>query len=315
MKPLIETAKMVYFDLPGPHTHNTQFFSSKHAANSLQDLIPKNKIRPLTPIMQRLRLKKSSSEIACMREAGGISGKAFNKAMGRVFDNESKLAAFLDYQFRIGGCENSAYVPVVAGSHNGLTIHYTKNNAPLQVGDLCLVDAGGQYQGYASDITRTWPIGGQFSAAQKALYQAVLNVQKQCIKLCTEKESISVDHLQYKSERFMREELLDLGFDLVEGDVNRVLYPHSVGHGIGLDLHEPLPSRNKPLVEGQTITVEPAVYVPPMERWPKHFHGMAIRIEDTVCVTSEDPFILTVEAAKEIVDIENIQKDHGDSSD
>lgn len=117
-----------------------------------------------------------------MRIAAEISAEVYNKAYGIRFDTEAQLYHFLEYEFMMRGCHESAYLPVVAGGSHALTIHYTQNNDILRDGELVLVDAAGRYGGYCADISRTWPVNGKFTDPQKDLYQAVLNVQKECVK-------------------------------------------------------------------------------------------------------------------------------------
>ncbi|CAG8670995.1 6281_t:CDS:2, partial [Paraglomus occultum] len=122
--------------------------------------------------------------------------------------------------------------------------------------DLVLLDAGSEYYGYASDVTRTWPVNGKFTEPQKELYEAVLNVNRRCIKLCTEAEDISLNEIHEVSVEFMKEELLNIGFDLSEGDVDHVLYPHHVGHYLGLDVHDThYIDRSRRLLRGMVITI------------------------------------------------------------
>lgn len=250
---------------------------------------------------------KSEAEIANMRLAGKISGRAFTNAMRRPWMQEKDLWAFLDYEFRNGGCEASAYVPVVAGGPRGSCIHYVQNNDVFLDQELIMVDAGGQYGGYITDITRTWPVDGAFTAAQKDLYEAVLGVQRNIISLCRQDAKLSLDDLHTTTEAGLSHALKDLGFD-VSGDAMRVLFPHHVSHYVGLDIHDcPSVGRSKNLQTGNCVTVEPGIYVPDDERWPQHFRGMAIRIEDSVCVQEDTPLVLTAEAVKEVDDIEALR--------
>jgi intermediate cleaving peptidase 55 len=198
-----------------------------------------------------------------------------------------------------------AYVPVVAGGDNALTMHYVRNDMPLRDGDLVLVDCGGEFHGYASDITRTWPVNGKFTEPQRELYQAVLNVNKKCIQLCTEKENISLNGIHEHSVRLMKEELQNLGFKLTEGDVDHRLYPHHIGHYLGLDVHDCHDlDRSRVLRRGYVVTIEPGVYVPYDDRFPHKYQGIGIRIEDNVWVGEEEPVVLSVTSPKEVVDVE-----------
>ncbi|KAF0436943.1 peptidase M24 [Gigaspora margarita] len=293
IKDIIKNYKDVYIDLP-PRTNIL-------STDNIQ------KIKPLSRIIQDLRLTKSDSEIALMRKDGEITGKAFIQTMKFTKPglSEHDLYAKIDFECRIRGAQSLAYVPVVAGGINALTMHYVRNDMPLRNGDLVLLDAGGEYYGYASDVTRTWPVNGKFTQPQKELYEAVLNVNRRCIKLCTEAEGISLNGIHEISVELMKEELLNIGFDLSEGDIDRVLYPHHVGHYLGLDVHDtPYVDRSRRLSSGMVITIEPGLYVPPNYAYPERYHGMGIRIEDNVVVGATDPIVLSSTAPKEIVDIE-----------
>lgn len=152
---------------------------------------------------------------------------------------EASLVAHFEYLTALAGSPRLAYVPVCASGTSALTLHYVSNQLPLHSGDLLLLDAGCEFGGYASDITRTFPISGTFTSPQKDLYEAVLRVEKECIKLCSEIEGMSLDDLHRKSTDLMKIELKDLGFnDLKGGEMERVLYPHYVSHPLGVDLHD-----------------------------------------------------------------------------
>jgi len=206
------------------------------------------------------------------------------------------------------GCETTAYPPVIAGGRNASIIHYIRNNDVLNDGELVLVDAGGEYGGYIADITRSWPISGKFSDPQRDLYEAILQVQRSSISLCRESADMTLDKIHRITENGLRDALKLLGFD-TSGDAVQVLFPHHVGHYIGLDVHDcPGQSRTMPLRAGHCVTIEPGIYVPDDERWPEHFRGIGIRIEDSVCVQDDSPLVLTTEAVKEIVDIEALRE-------
>ncbi|KAI0870921.1 peptidase M24, structural domain-containing protein [Hypoxylon argillaceum] len=263
--------------------------------------------QPLRPHANALRVAKSPAEIANMRRAGQASGRALTAAMRRAWASEKDLAAFLEYTYQTSGLDGQAYIPVVAGGPRGQLIHYTLNNAPLVPNETVLVDAGGEYGTYITDITRTWPLSGKFTPAQRDLYGAVLKAQRSAVSLCRASANLTLDKLHGVAERGLRQELAQLGFDL-SGNAMDVLFPHHVGHYIGLDVHDvPGYPRNVPLKEGYCITIEPGVYVPDDERFPQHFRGLAVRIEDSIAVGDDNPFILTTEAVKEVEDIEALR--------
>lgn len=153
--------------------------------------------------------------------------------------------------------------------------------------------------------TRTYPANGVFTEPQRDLYAAVLAAQKACVSLCTEAAGFSLNTLHRKSVDLLRVELNQIGFGLVSGDLERVLYPHFLSHPIGIDLHESSNfDRGQRLAAGMVVTVEPGIYVPPTPSFPKHFHDIGVRIEDEVLVQKDHPVVLSVNAPKEIVDIE-----------
>ncbi|KAL7275317.1 aminopeptidase [Rhizina undulata] len=293
------------------HSYSELDFALTANSSTLSSLLADKKTVPLKLIMHRLRVFKSAPEVKNMRTAGRISGRAYNEAMSKRFTTEKALWSFLEYRFKEGGCDGSAYVPVVAGGENSLSIHCTRNDDLLRDGEMVLVNASGEYGGYIMDITRTWPVNGKFTPAQRDLYQAVLNVQRHCVSLCRENAKLSLDDIHTTAEQGLERELKDLGFDLRGRALIEILFPHYVGHFIGLDVHDSgNDSRGLPLRAGQCITVEPGIYVPDDERWPKHFRKMGIRIEDSICVGEEGPIVLSVEAVKEVADIEALGEKH-----
>ncbi|CAN8097664.1 unnamed protein product [Discula destructiva] len=264
---------------------------------------------PLGPLINTLRIIKSPAELSAMRHAGRISGRAITNAMRRRWANEHELASFLNYAFTTDGLSGPAYVPVVAGGSRANMIHYVHNNQALKEEEMVLVDAGGEYGTYIADITRTWPVSGKFSAAQADLYGAVLNAQRKGVAMCRADKGVSLDAIHRATETTLKTELSALGFEMTAPSAVSELFPHHVGHYVGLDVHDcPGYGRNVPLKKGMCVTVEPGVYVPDDERFPKHFRGMGIRIEDSVAVDDTGPIVLSVEAVKEIVDIETLTK-------
>lgn len=307
LPPLISGASEVYTDIVKCSGFSRFFRDQNLVPNDFQRMIKDSKVKPLKPLMHELRIIKSESEIANMRLAGKFSGRAFTNAMRRQWTKEKDLGAFLDYDFKVGGCETIAYVPVIAGGQNALSIHYVRNDDVLQDGQIVLVDAGGEYGGYITDITRSWPINGKFSDPQRDLYEAILRVQRSTVSLCRESANMTLDKLHQITEHGLKEALKQLGFDMT-GDALDILFPHHVGHYIGLDVHDcPGYARSVPLKAGHCVTVEPGIYVPDDIRWPEHFRGIGIRIEDSVCIQDDSPLVLTTEAVKEVVDIEALR--------
>ncbi|KAG6896860.1 hypothetical protein C0992_005607 [Termitomyces sp. T32_za158] len=313
----------VYIDIPSTHTRQGPRATGKSILKDLSPtvkaridsdaLVDSKKRRPLTPEVARLRAIKSSAEQRVMRTAADISGRAHAKTaitetadyqtmrFARPGISEAALAAHFEYLCAMSGAQRPAYVPVVASGPNALIIHYTSNNHLIQPGETILIDAGCEYNGYASDITRTFPASGTFTDPQRDLYSAVLSAQKQLINLSHESAGFTLYDLHRRSCDLLRQELKQLGFDLKGNDLEHVLYPHFLSHPIGIDLHESSDvSRSGPLKEGMIITIEPGVYVPPSANFPTHFHNIGIRIEDEVLVGKTDPIVLSVAAPKEV---------------
>ncbi|KAL1749162.1 peptidase M24, structural domain-containing protein [Schizophyllum fasciatum] len=269
--------------------------------------LPSSKRRPLGPEIARMRAIKSDAEVRVMRAAADISAHAHAKTMRFTQPgmNESQLAAHFAYMCAMRGAQRQAYVPVVASGPNALIIHYTSNNQLIRAGELVLIDAACEFNGYASDITRTFPASGVFSPAQRDIYQAVLSAQRELVKMCNAASGHSLYSIHRESRAMLRAELNRLpGFHLDLADVD-TLYPHFVSHPIGIDLHESSNfDRSGELKPGMVITIEPGIYVPPTAQFPKHFHDIGVRIEDEVVVGEHHPTVLTVSAPKEIADVE-----------
>ncbi|KFY29196.1 hypothetical protein V493_02498 [Pseudogymnoascus sp. VKM F-4281 (FW-2241)] len=301
LSPLIAGASQVYAESSSTKSAFSKFFSAKNTTeDSFFGLIKDANVRPIRPILNDLRIFKSESEIENMRLAGKLSGRAYTNAMRQQWTKEKDLGAYLEYQFKAQGCDGSAYVPVIAGGINANSIHYVRNDDVLSENDLVLIDAGGEYGGYITDITRTWPISGKFSSPQKDLYEAILKVQRASVALCRENANLSLDQIHRLTEQGLREQLKEIGFDL-RGNAMDVLFPHHVGHYVGLDVHDcPGFPRSGALKTGQCVTIEPGIYVPDDDRFPAHFRGIGIRIEDSVCVQKDTALVLTTEAVKEV---------------
>jgi intermediate cleaving peptidase 55 len=311
LPPIIIEASQVYTDITKPDANTSTILRFLHGPSQKTEgfsgMIEAKKIRSLRPVINDLRVYKSAAEIANMRRAGQASGRAHTEVMKHNWSHEKELDGFLEYQFKKNGCESIAFEPVVAGAENALSIHYVRNDDVLHNGQMVLVDGGGTYGGYIADITRCWPVNGKFSDPQRDLYEAVLKVQQSCIALCRESANVSLDKLHEIAENGLKDQLEQIGFDM-SGKAIETLFPHHLGHYIGLDVHDSVGySRKVVLSKGHCITIEPGVYIPVDEKWPKHFQGMGIRIEDSICVQADNPYVLTTEAVKEVVDIENLR--------
>ena len=268
--------------------------------------------RPVKSLLHRLRLVKSPAERVLMQEASRAGSEAFRSTMrwSKGRQQEGDLAAHMEYEARLRGASGLAYVPVVAGGDRANIIHYVRNDRRLAEGELVLMDAGAQKHGYCNDITRTWPISGRFSPAQRRLYEAVLRVQQHCITAVTRWQSIgddlSINALNQLASMLFVEELGALGFARPERAVHQ-LFPHSIGHWLGMDLHDcPTVSCDEPLREGMTITIEPGLYVPASTEYPEQYHGIGVRIEDDLLLTAKGAVTLTERVPRDPEEIESL---------
>ncbi|MDQ7044975.1 MAG: aminopeptidase P N-terminal domain-containing protein [Sulfurimonas sp.] len=267
--------------------------------------------------IEKMRLIKSDAEVKLIKKALLITKKAHHKAMRleKLGKNEYELQASIENIFKKNGAYSDAYTSIVAGGNSANTLHYISNDKTLVDGDLILIDAGCEYDYYASDITRTIPVSGKFSKAQKELYEMVLDVQVKIIKMI--KQGVMRTDLHKKSEELLCKGMIELG--ILKGNVKKLLkkkahkkyYPHGIGHWMGLDVHDEAPYLNKkgneiPLEEGMVLTIEPGIYCDENDKdIPKKYRGIGIRIEDDILVTKGGYENLSIDIVKEIADIEN----------
>jgi intermediate cleaving peptidase 55 len=306
---IIKSAKAVYTDVGTERKKSavSRFLAgSTSSVDGFARLLQNATVKSLRPVMNELRLTKSEAELECMRKAGIVSGSIITETMQLSYDTEKDLWAELAYGYKKAGLDGEAYVPVVAGGQNALSIHYTSNDAMLDEEDVVLVDSGGQYGNYITDITRTWPIGRKFTDPQRDMYGMILEVQERCVELCREDADMTLDRLHQTAEDGLRSGLKDLAFDTSKPGCLDTLFPHHVGHYIGLEVHDaPGYPRTDRLKDNQCITIEPGIYVPPDDdRWPAHFRGLGIRIEDSIKVGKTEVEVLTHTADKSIEGIE-----------
>ena len=226
--------------------------------------------------------------------------------------NEQSLEAFYLYKFAEQGSRFPAYTPIVAGGEHACILHYVENDQTLNDGDLVLVDAGGEYECYASDITRTYPVNGKFSDEQLAVYKVVLEAHKQAIEAV--KTGNHIMQPQEISERVITEGLVDLGIldgkteDLLEEGAHKNFYMHKVGHWIGLDTHDVgaySDGNNFTNYEaGMVQTIEPGIYISSKSSVDEKWKGIGVRIEDNILVTDQSNENLTQSAPVDPKEIE-----------
>ena len=268
----------------------------------------------LDRIVDEMRLHKDAEEIQLMQIASDISAEAHTQAMKAVRPGmmEYALEAELNYIFGKNGCVPS-YNSIVGGGENGCILHYVENNKELKDGDLVLIDAACEYEFYASDITRTFPVNGKFSPEQKALYQVVLDAQIAAIEAVRIGNSYKEPH--NVAVRILVQGLLDLGImlgdidEIIEKESFRQFYMHGTGHWLGMDVHDVGSYKQdgewRTYEEGMVVTVEPGLYIAPDdETIDAKWRGIGIRIEDDIVATKNGPLNLTSKVVKTIEDIE-----------
>lgn len=276
---------------------------------------PPGEFLMLDHLLHEMRLIKSKSELKLMKQSAQIAVAAHKRAMQtcRPGIHEYELEADYHYEFTRAGCLAPAYNAIVAGGANACILHYTENNQVLRDGDLVLIDAGCEYEHYASDITRTFPVNGRFSPEQKALYDLVLEAQEEAIKVI--KPGAHWDDSHNKTVEVITRGLVKLGLlkgkvrDLIAQGAYRDFYMHRAGHWLGMDVHDvgdyKIDDKWRLLEPGMVMTVEPGIYVSEKNRKvDKRWRGIGIRIEDDVAVTSKGCEILSKGLPKTTAEIE-----------
>jgi Xaa-Pro aminopeptidase len=273
-----------------------------------------HEIVELEHTLSELRLYKSSYEIKAMRHAAEASVKAHIRAMQFTRPGvwEYEVEAELLHEFMKHGCRSPAYPSIVGGGENGCILHYIENNSKLKNNDLLLIDAGAEYQCYAADITRTFPVNGQFTPAQRALYQIVLDAQYAAIEAVKPGNHWNQPHeaaVRVLTEGLLREGLLEGDLEtLIDTQGYREFYMHRTGHWLGMDVHDvgdyKVDEEWRLLEPGMVLTVEPGLYIRDPEHIDKKWHFIGIRIEDDVLVTKTGCEVLTAGVPKEIDAIE-----------
>jgi len=284
------------------------------ARERLGRAVPRRWLDPAAGLHE-LRLIKDPAELACMRQAARVSAEAHRAVMraARPGVNEGELDALLDYTFRRRGGTGAAYGNIVAGGANACILHYRENDRALVDGELCLVDAGCEWDFYASDVTRTFPVNGRFGAEQRALYELVLRAEQRAIAVVRPGATQKDVHDAALSE--LVDGLIELGLltgtraaALESGSYKR-FYMHRTGHWLGLDVHDcgiyHLDGQPRPFQAGMVTTVEPGLYVAPDDETVEaRWRGIGIRIEDDVLVTPAGNEVLTADVPREVDEIE-----------
>ena len=314
---LIEGRERVYYAIGTNEAFDHQLMEwiKMIRSKARQGAQPPSEFVALDHLLHDMRLYKSANEVKVMRHAAEISARAHINAMraSRAGLCEYHLEAELDYEFRKGGAKMPAYGSIVAAGRNACILHYRENDAPLQDGDLVLIDAGCEIDCYASDITRTFPVNGKFSPEQKAIYELVLAANEEAFKHIAPGKHWNEAH--EATVRVITAGLVDLG--LLEGDVDELIaseaykpfYMHRAGHWLGLDVHDvgdyKIGGEWRVLEPGMAMTVEPGIYIAADNQdVAKKWRGIGVRIEDDVLVTKTGCEILTGSVPKAVAEIE-----------
>jgi Xaa-Pro aminopeptidase len=275
---------------------------------------PPDEVVDVRGALDAMRLVKDADELRLMRTAANISAAAHRRAMERARPGqyEYQVEAELAHEFLQHGAQAVAYSSIVASGPNACVLHYRDNNRQMQDGDLLLIDAGCEFQGYASDITRTFPVNGRFSAEQRAVYEVVLAAQLACLDAV--RPGAEFHDYHKVAERVLAQGFLDIG--LIDGSLDEALekgtfkqfYMHRAGHWLGMDVHDAgryqIKGASQRLAPGMVLTVEPGAYIRPADNVPERFWNIGVRIEDDVLVTAAGIENLTLAAPKSVADIE-----------
>jgi Xaa-Pro aminopeptidase len=295
---------------------------------SRSGILAPNRTISVRSLIDEMRLFKDESEVALMQKAARISGVGHARAMQAAKPGmfEYELEAELLHEFRRQGSQAPAYGSIVAAGANACVLHYQSNAAQIMDGDLILIDAGCEFDSYASDITRTFPANGQFSPAQKTLYELVLAAQQAALDCAHPGSRYMAGH--DAAVRVLTLGMLDTGLldknkvgtidDAIASNAFRQFYMHGTGHWLGLDVHDVGSYREedkvgterpyRQLQVGMAITVEPGIYVRPAEGVPEKFWNIGIRIEDDILITADGHLNLSRDTPKTVAEIESEMK-------
>ena len=280
---------------------------------SRQNLSAPASLTDWRPIVHEMRLFKSPEELDVMRRAGEISALAHTRAMEKCRPGmfEYQLEGEILHEFNRHGARFPSYNTIVGGGENGCILHYTENESELRDGDLVLIDAGCEYRGYAGDITRTFPVNGKFSPAQRAVYDIVLESLETALTLF--RPGTSIQDVTGSVIRIMVNGLVKLGIlkgdveELIADNTHRAFFMHGLSHWLGLDVHDVGgygPDRSRTLEPGMVLTVEPGLYIAPDADVPAEYRGIGIRIEDDIVITENGNENLTASVVKKADEIE-----------
>ena len=303
-RPLVLQAERVYLNA-NEHLRAAVFVETRDArfGKWCREAFPLHRYERLAPIMHRLRAVKSPIEVALIRQAAGITGRAFRRLLGFIRPGvwEYEIEAEIWHEFLRARSRGPAFQTIVASGADSCTLHYVKNDKQCRDGDLVLIDFGAEYANYAGDLTRTVPVNGRFTPRQRAVYDAVLRVQKAAIEMLRPGNTLEA----YTTEvgALMEAELIGLGLldaEKVKGQpkeqpLYKKYFPHGTSHHLGLDVHD-YGDKFRPFEAGMVFTCEPGIYI--------REEGIGVRIENDILVTDRDPVDLMADIPREADEIE-----------
>ena len=322
MMELLKSCDSIYYRIGHHEPTDRVIFSLLESFRASQGRTGKSLLSINDPVtlVGEMRLYKSPEEVQDLRQACRISALAHKTAMEQVRPgmNESEVAALVDYVLRKGGCQREGYGSIVGGGRNATCLHYRANNEILRDGDLLLIDAGGEFNYFTGDITRTFPIGKTFTASQAKIYDLTLKSQLEGIQLA--KPGTHYHDIHKHVCKVLTEGLLSLG--VLKGNANDILktleykrfFPHGTGHWLGMDVHDTglyydEHGESRTIEPGMVFTVEPGIYFQPTDPgFPAEFKHIGIRIEDDILITANGNEVLTSGAPKAREEIEALRR-------
>ena len=320
----LDKVERVYYPLGLNERVNTRVLEMVKASAAMRPRLGSGPHSILDPreVVHEMRLFKRPEELEAMRRAIAISSEAHQAAMSRARGGmmEWEVEALVDYTFRKRGAAGPSYPSIIASGPNAATLHYINNDREMRAGELLLIDAGCEYGFYASDVTRTFPIGRRFEGLQRDLYELVLEAQRQGIE--TVRAGVKFDDPHDAAVRVLVDGMCRLG--LVKGSAEEAMqsgsyrryYMHRTSHWLGMDVHDVglyrIAGAPRTLEPGMVLTVEPGIYIAPDdEQAPEHFRGLGIRIEDDVLVTANGHEVLTAAVPKSVAEVESLTTSGG----
>ncbi len=315
---LLENQPALYYEVGGNPAWDNRVIGWLNAvrAKGRSGVTAPSEIHDVRSILDEMRLVKDASEIETMKTAARISARAHVRAMRATKPGlrEYEVEAELLHEFRRSGAQSPAYTSIVAGGSNACVLHYVDNNSLLNDGDLLLIDAGCELNGYASDITRTFPVNGKYSGPQRDIYELVLAAQAAAIKQVKPGNEWEDPHRA--AVEILAQGFIDLGLcqgtrdAVIESGDYKKFYMHRTGHWLGMDVHDVGDYKRdgawRKLEPGMALTVEPGCYIRAADDVPERFWGIGVRIEDDAVVTQQGNDIITREVPKTIAEIETL---------